>query len=264
MLKRYFYDLSDIKQHNEYNALCDKLRACGHRLVKRWERDAPPEVLQVFQMIDCYMTERGALVWPWVEFHRETYGPEIRRGYYLDGVDPLPNIPEISDLPLPCKVNKRSRMPTGRAAKAARWFFNHAVANRKDAALKFGVTVSAVTSALNRLYSDELIPYARPGLKGEAANMRPPTSQEQARRGARWLRKNMTGTVRQAAHRYGITDEMIEEAFRVMYPDIRPPFKSTTAQALEWLNFDPSRTIKQAADRYGLSYSTVYKAVRGE
>lgn len=201
MLIKYNYDLSDLIDAAAYWDMFRMLSDKGHKIIKCWEREAPGAVSQVWLAGRDYVTESGALVWSWVEFHRERRCKHIRCGYYLEGVAPLPA--PASPAPSARPVLRRkgaTRGAEGRAVQAARWFFAHKTASRKDAAHKFGITVAAVGVAINRIYHPATIPQGRPGIEAAA-----PRRSTRGKDAAQWLAAHPDFTRYDAARLFGIS-----------------------------------------------------------
>lgn len=221
----YEFDLSDKASSDKYYSMFKRLRESGYIVVNRWEHDAPRTVSQVWPMADYYLTESGAQVWPWVEFHRERRPKHTRRGYYLEGVAPLHPAkvdPPATPRPVLHRKGEDIREP-GRAAQAARWFFEHSKASRKDAAARFGVTVAAVGVCINRMFPSGMIPRRRPGI-ADGADIAP----RKGNRGgmaARWLLKHPDFTRYDAARLFRISYTRICQAVREAGYDIPPAHK---------------------------------------
>jgi hypothetical protein len=249
IMHRYDYPFGS----DEYATFRDRMYAAGHRLVIRYERNAPETVEQCWPMNGTYLTERGAMVHPWVEFAGPKRGPH--RGYWLEGVAPLPVAAKPKAAPVP--TARPIKRPDGKAKQAAHYFVLTPIVSRQDAADRFGVSVAALGVALRRHYRPEQIPLNRPGMATEQRKIAQRNETSATLDAVDWIADGPLRTVRDAAIEFNLHETTVTRALNKMRER-----KPSTYDMARWLERHPEASRHDASRLFGYCYRVVCRVLR--
>jgi len=239
---------------------CGRLARAGHSPAYHEPSETPASVAQVWPMGDCYITDLGAQVWPWVMYSGAP-GEGEPMGYYLEDVPPLPKPPAITPdmiverdtgIPTPAEV---AQIPIERRALfAAQCLQRTGVGfNRHDAAKLFGISTIEINRCIRAIHPK--------------AHKRPQSRSAQA---AHWYYKTEDASRQDAANKFGVSLGAVHTALHALYhPDLIPSGRkglgveatkkrNIPASAARWA-WKEGQTVKCAAQRYGVPVDEVLR-----